>query len=139
VAIKVDRVVIVTDGKVSGAQELEVGLAMIFKEYLENIWVYKQAKYGPNNISGMGKSGLHARMQDKLERLKRFTAGIAQHVDDSGEGEEDAWFDTMAYAAFGLMLHRGLWPQPSRWQRLVTLVKMNISLIGEILWTRNKQ
>ena len=99
-------VALVIDGT-SGSPELEEKLAILMKEY-HNLWCVKQLKYGPNNIAGMGKPGLVIRLNDKLQRLKRF---IFEDVKGDIEGsEEDAWFDMAGYALMGVMVGRGWWP-----------------------------
>jgi len=99
---------LVIDGT-SGNPELEYRLAQVFQEYL-TLWKKKQQKYGPHNISAMGKPGLVVRMHDKYQRLNRFVFGQTYSTQEGEEGEEDAWLDMLGYSAMGVMLHRGWWP-----------------------------
>ena len=100
-------VALVIDGS-SGDADLEEKLAKVMKEY-HNLWCIKQLKYGPTNISSMGKPGLVVRLNDKIQRLKRF---VLEDIQGDVEGsEEDAWFDVAGYALIGIMVNRGWWPE----------------------------
>lgn len=115
----VEIVELVIDG-CSGDKELEHQLAVVFAQYLD-LWKVKHRKYGPGNISVMGKPGLVVRMNDKVQRLKNFVFGSVQ---GDVEGDElDAWLDLLGYAAIGVLVHQGKWPKPRHkfltfWQRL---------------------
>jgi hypothetical protein len=91
----------------SGDAHLEHILAKVFEEYLA-LWKVKQRKYGPNNIAACGKEGVVIRLNDKVQRLRRFNFdGI---VGDKEGSEEDAWLDALGYAAMGLIVYRQQWP-----------------------------
>lgn len=92
----------------SGNRALESYVAGVMQEYLA-LWKIKQRKYGPSNISSMGKPGLVVRMNDKLQRLRNFVLNGVQ--EDTEGSEEDAWLDIMGYALMGVLVHRGLWPE----------------------------
>lgn len=102
-------IVLIVDGT-SGNVDLEEKLCLVMQEYL-SLWKNKQRKYGHNNIASMGKPGLVIRMNDKLQRLKRFVfEGVTGDVEGS---EEDAWLDMAGYALMGVMVNRGWWPEAS--------------------------
>src|SRR3990167_1181189 len=80
---------LVVDGQ-SGNKELEGAIALVFQEYFE-LWKTKQRKYGPNNLAALGRPGLVIRMNDKIQRLRRFNFEAIEA--DAEGGEEDAWLD----------------------------------------------
>ncbi len=104
-------VILKIDGK-SKVPELEQAIAGVFLEAFE-LWKSKQLKYGPKNIAQLGRVGILDRIQsDKFQRLKRF---VYEKAPDSGDdAEEDAWLDCVNYAAMGLMVYRGDWPDAAK-------------------------
>lgn len=100
------EVKLVVDGA-SGAPKLELQAALVLQEYYR-LWKEKQRHYGPSNIAAMGKPGLIVRINDKVQRLKRFVfEGVEE---DNQESELDSWLDILGYAMMGVMVHRGVWP-----------------------------
>lgn len=93
----------------SGSLELEQALAAAFTDAF-GVFVDRQRKYGPNNIAKRREAGVVVRADDKLTRLaKVYLERTGSEAGD--ESIEDSWIDLINYAAIGLMLHRGQWPQ----------------------------
>jgi len=65
----------------------------------------KQQDYGSGNINAFGEFGVIVRMNDKMERLKRLTAGLTP----KNEAIEDTYLDIANYACIAMMLRRNLW------------------------------
>lgn len=85
----------------------------IVQEYYDiaaQILLSKHRDYGPKNISqapGGAINGLRVRMHDKLARINNlYDAG----VDPENESLRDSFLDLMNYAAIGLMVLDGEWP-----------------------------
>lgn len=78
---------------------------------LKDLLLRKHADYGPKNIAqapGSPLNGLRVRMWDKLARIN--------HLVDSGktpdnESLRDSFLDLANYAAIGLMVLDGDWPE----------------------------
>lgn len=119
----------------SGDAELERKLAWIFREYIRDIWVHKQKAYGPSNITSLGLAGILVRSLDKFNRLKTFILdnGPNNAPADMTKEEwvEDALLDLMGYMAMGLLVYRGLWPEPVPWYTWQTVADMMSQLMQD--------
>ena len=93
----------------SGYHDLEKALAVIMFDGFQ-LFQDRQKKYGPNNIARRREVGVLVRAEDKLTRLARHYVE-AKGGDMPDESVEDTWMDLMIYAAIGLLLHRGHWPE----------------------------
>lgn len=93
---------------------LEGAMVDAFREALE-LWIKKQADYGPNNIAQAGEAGVALRANDKVQRLLTLLKPTA--IDNPGvpanEAVRDSWLDLVNYAAMGLLLRDGNWPAPN--------------------------
>lgn len=70
----------------------------------------KHADYGPKNIAhapGGALNGLRVRMHDKLARINNL---IDSGKEPGNESLEDSFLDLMNYAAIGLLVLKGEWP-----------------------------
>ena len=107
-----------------------------------NIMIERQKKYGPENIKSMGEAGVIVRLNDKMERLKKWresdeliravntlhergiliTEDLRKELVDSierdsevsDESVDDTLHDIMNYALILLALRRGWWAPPLR-------------------------
>ena len=69
----------------------------------------KNRKYGDNNLTKFGHTGILVRLHDKLarlENLKNAGADSAQEYDDIRESIEDVYKDIAGYGIIGLKLMR---------------------------------
>lgn len=65
----------------------------------------KNRNYGDNNVTKMGKLGILARIEEKIERLKNM---IENKIEDK-ESKEDSWKDIAGFGIIGVMLERSKW------------------------------
>lgn len=85
----------------------------VVQEYYDiaaQILLSKHRDYGPKNISqapGGAINGLRVRMHDKLARINNL---YDADVDPENESLRDSFLDMMNYAAIGLMVLDGEWP-----------------------------
>ncbi len=69
----------------------------------------KNKKYGDNNLTKFGHTGILVRLHDKLARLENLKiagADSAQEYDDTRESIEDVYKDIAGYGILGLKLMR---------------------------------
>lgn len=91
------------------SEDFDMDVREVF-EHAQSVLLRKQLDYGPKNIAGSPGgplNGLRVRMWDKLARIN--------HLVDSGatpenESLEDSFLDLMNYAAIGLLVLKGEWP-----------------------------
>lgn len=87
----------------------ESSVHVVFTE-AESLLLRKHRDYGPKNISqspGGPMNGLRVRLWDKLARLSNLTDVTAPQF----ESVEDTFVDLLNYAAIGLLVLRGQWPE----------------------------
>ncbi len=72
---------------------------------IEKLLILKNKTYGDNNIIKIGKLGVLARIEEKIERLKNM---IEKNIEDK-ESKEDSWKDIIGFGIIGTMLERGKW------------------------------
>lgn len=87
----------------------EAALAETFEE-AKALLLKKHNDYGPRNIAdapGGALNGLRVRMHDKTARINHL---IDNAADPENESLRDSYLDLLNYAAIGLMVLDGNWP-----------------------------
>jgi len=92
----------------SGNVRLEYDYARLLAEAME-LFIRKQASYGPKNISAFGARGCVVRMNDKMQRLIRL---IWENKDNPLDNEsiKDTLIDMAAYAHICILVLEDKWP-----------------------------
>jgi len=92
----------------SGDVRLEYDYARLLAEAME-LFIRKQASYGPKNISAFGARGVVVRMNDKMQRLIRL---IWENKDNPLDNEsiKDTLIDMAAYAHICILVLEDKWP-----------------------------
>jgi rRNA processing protein Gar1 len=95
---------------IDSGDEFESAVAAVFKEARE-LLLRKHRDYGPHNIGrspGGPLNGLRVRMWDKLARINNL---IDKGAEPENESLRDSFMDLMNYAAIGLLVIDGRWPE----------------------------
>ena len=89
--------------------DFECDVSRIFTD-AEALLVKKHQDYGPKNISqspGGALNGLRVRMHDKLARINNL---LDSGATPTNESLGDSFIDLLNYAAIGIMVLEGTWP-----------------------------
>jgi len=90
--------------------DFESAVREVFDEARE-LLLRKHRDYGPHNIGrspGGPLNGLRVRMWDKLARINNL---IDKGAEPENESLRDSFMDLMNYAAIGLLVIDGRWPE----------------------------